>query len=179
MPSSFTNLHLHTDDAARVRSALDDAEITQSKMFGRAGTPWVSVYPRATEDGELNFELLKAFAFALSKHLETEALALMVEESANLRFVLYSKGKLLTEYALHPDYPNLSASKAECDLDVLMPLTIEGTSKKDLEILLCTTKDHVKRDAETMAQGLAHFLGVPRAQVSMGFNDLKQAQAGR
>jgi hypothetical protein len=64
--------------------------------------------------------------------------------------------------------------------EVLLPFAIPGTSKRDLDILLRPSKkDKVERDAETMAQGLAHFLGVPRAQISMGFNHLKEAQAGR
>ncbi|MBS2002674.1 MAG: hypothetical protein JST44_14285 [Cyanobacteria bacterium SZAS LIN-5] len=180
MTASFTNIHLHTDDAAAVRAALDAAEITQSKMFGRAGTPWVSVYPRATEDGAPDFDLLKAFAFSLSRHLDTIALAVMVERSANLRFALYKNGILLDEYALHPDFPDCSLPPVGGKTEVLLPLTIEGTSKKDLDILLHPgKKDKVQRDAESIAQALAHFLALPRAQVSMGFNHLKEAQAGR
>lgn len=178
MASSFTNIHLRTDDVDAVRKALDGAEITQSKMFGRTGTLWVSVYPRATEDGD--FSLLKAYAFALSRHAEKLALAVMVQESINLRFVLYENGSLLEEYALHPAYPDLSKSPTIGSLDTLLPFCIDGTTRKDLEILLTPAKkDKVQRDAESLAHGLAHFLGVPRAQISMGFNDLKEAQAGR
>jgi hypothetical protein len=178
--SSFTNIHLRTDDAGAVREALDKADIAQTKMFGRAGTPWVSVYPRATEDGELDFRLLKAFAFSLSKHMNTEALAVLVQDSINFCFALYQNGILLDEYALHPEYPARSKAPTGGKIEALLPFTIEGTSKKDLEILLHPSKkDKVERDAETMAQGLAHFLGVPRAQISMGFNHLKEAQAGR
>jgi hypothetical protein len=178
MPTSFTNIHLLTDDVAAVRAALDAAEITQTKMFGRAGTTWVSIYPSATEDGDL--ELLKAYAFSLSKHMETLALAVMVQESVNIRFVLYQNGRLLEEFALHANYPELSKTPLGGKTEILLPFTIEGTSKKDLDILLRPSKkDKVERDAETMAQGLAYFLGVPRAQISMGFNHLKQAQAGR
>lgn len=180
MASSFTNLHLRTDDASAVRAALDAAEITQSKMFGRSGTPWVSVYPRATEDGAPDFQLLKAYAFSLSRHLNKVALAVMVEDSINLRFALYENGALLDEYALHPDYPNLSALPIGGKTEVLLPFAISGTSKKDLEILLHPSKkEKVERDAESMAQALAYFLAVPRAQISMGFNHLKEAQAGR
>ncbi len=178
MTASFTNIHLLTGDAAAVREALDAAEITQTKMFGRVGTNWVSIYPRATEDGDL--ELLKAYAFSLSKHMGTLALAVMVQDSINIRFVLYQDGKLLEEYALHPNYPDLAKTPSGGKTEVLLPFTISGTSKRDLDILLRPSKkDKVKRDAETVAQGLAHFLGVPRAQISMGFNHLKEAQAGR
>jgi hypothetical protein len=178
--ASFTNIHLRSEDAAAVRAALDAAEITQSKMFGRAGTPWVSVYPRATEDGEPDFSLLKAFAFALSKHMNTAALAVLVEESINFRFALYQNGILLDEYALHPDYPDKSKPPSGGKTEVLLPFSIPGTSKKDIDLLLHPSKkEKVERDAESIAQALAHFMGVPRAQISMGFNHLKQAQAGR
>jgi len=178
LTASFTNIHLLTGDAAAVREALDAAEITQTKIFGRAGTAWVSIYPSATEDGDL--ELLKAYAFALSKHMTTLALAVMVQDSVNIRFVLYQDGKLLEEYALHPNYPQLSKTPSGGKTEVLLPFTISGTSKRDLDILLRPSKkDKVERNAEAMAQGLAHFLGVPRAQISMGFNHLKEAQAGR
>ncbi len=180
MASSFTNIHLRTDDVVAVRAALDEAEIKQTKMFGRAGTAWVSVYPRATEDGDLDLELLKAYAFALSKHLDTLALAVMVQDSVNIRFALYQSGRLLEEYALHPNYPELSKTPDGGKTEVLLPFAVSGTSKKDLDILLRPSKkDKVERDAESMAQALAHFLGVPRAQISMGFNHLKEAQAGR
>jgi hypothetical protein len=178
--ASFTNIHLRTEDAAAVRAALDAAEITQTKMFGRSGTPWVSVYPRATEDGEPDFPLLKAFAFSLSRHMNTAALAVLVEESTNLRFALYHNGVLLDEYSLHPHYPDQSKPPSGGKAEILLPFTIEGTSKKDVDLLLHPSKkEKVERDAESMAQALAHYLGVPRAQISMGFNHLKQAQAGR
>lgn len=147
-------------------------------MFARAGVPWVSVYPRDTEDGD--FDLLKAFAFALSKHLSSLALAVKVEESANFRYILYENGIMLDEFVLHPEYPKTSVQSIGGAVQKLLPHTIAGTSKRDLEILLRPKREHgTERNGEIMAQALGHFLNIPRAQISMGFNDLKEAQAGR
>jgi hypothetical protein len=176
--SSFTNIQVLTGNASDVRAALDAAEITQTKMFARAGVPWVSIYPRATEDGD--FALLKAFAFALSKHLSALTLAVMVENSANFRYVLYENGSMIDEYVLHENYPETSKKPFGGSAEALLPHSISGTSKRDLEILLRPKgKETAERNGETMAQALGHFLNIPRAQISMGFNDLKEAQAGR
>lgn len=161
-----------------MRAALDLAEITQTKMFARAEVPWISIYPRATEDGD--FDLLKAYAFALSKHLSALTLAVMVEKSANFKYALYENGIMLDEFVLHPNYPNTSAKPAGGAVPKLLPHSIAGTSRRDLEILLRPKQQRgTERNGETMAQALGHFLNIPRAQISMGFNDLKEAQAGR
>ena len=54
--------------------------------------PWVSVYPRATEEEE--FPYLNGVSRTLSEHLHATVIGVMINKSTCFRYALYEGGAL-------------------------------------------------------------------------------------
>ena len=84
------------------------------------------------------------------------------------------------EYSSNPKYPEPGTKPSGGNAEALMKYCIAGTTKRELKAYLnAPPPETVPNPAEVMAQGLAHYIRIPRAQILMGFTHLKEAQAGR
>ena len=145
----------------------------------------MSIYPRATE--EEDFQFLKELAQSLAQYLHATVIGIMVNtpplgtsRSSCLRYVLYKDSVLVDEYSSNPGFPWQADKPEGGSAEALLPFCISGTTKRELNSLL-HSQASVKNppSGEAMVQTLAHCLNIPRAQISMGFNHLKKAQAER
>lgn len=163
---SFTNIQIKQADVGAVRAALESCGIQQTKLFARSQVDWIALYPAATEDGDI--EVLKEFCRDLSATLHALALGVCVSDSSNARYLIYEDGLLVDEYETgsEPSAQRVRLFQQFCSA---------STTADDLEQFFSAQAI----DSLKFVQALAHFLEIPRAQIGMGFNHLKEAQAGR
>ncbi len=138
MGSSFTNLHVRTDDASAVELALADADALPAYVTGAEGG-WVSAYPEATDAQDL--ERLEAIGAALSAALGAPVVAFLVHDGAVFLYTLWVAGRAVEKSNSRPGFFEEEVEGQERpaeggDVDAILRLAAPGTTPEAVRRIL-------------------------------------------
>jgi hypothetical protein len=167
MGAFFTNLHVRTDDSVRVIDALRPL-LSQRAYVSPPKSGWVTIYDE-TADANDESELAR-LAAALSKNLNTAAIAFLVHDSDVLIYLLFDNGTEIDRYNSCPDYfgpvDPKAITKYQGKPEILLAYCVPGTALQPIQSAIKSPGSR----AESKLAVFAALLGIDDARAAEGFN---------
>lgn len=170
MGAFFTNYQVRAKSTSAVKKALQP--LVRSRAYvSPEKSGWVTAYDESSD--EQDEEKLNHIAAGLSKVLDTAVLAILVHDSDVAAYWLYQNGEIKDEFNSDPNYfsENLDVktlARVRGSSDVLLPLCVAGTTRKDIEAIIHPA-DGFPVMAEEIFVNLAKLLGIDDARIGLGF----------
>jgi hypothetical protein len=170
MGTFFTNLHIRSADHLAVAGALRLAGALPAYVT-EAADGWVSAYPQATEEQDV--DLLERMAEAVSGALEAAVLAFLVHDSDVFIYLLSEDGATVDRYNSRPNYFGGDPSPPEGgEAARLVPLARPGTRTRQIEEIL--SNPDAEMFAEDLVRRLAALLAIPAERAAIGYAGLTE-----